>query len=459
MPRSLSLRLMLAISLWSILALALTGLLISNFYRTRAEGDFRELLLAHAYNLMGAVETDANGTLTTTPNLGDPRFLAPDSGWYWTVSRADAPEKIVLSSPALARDTLAVKPVSELAFNDLFRRSYTQLEASGIEVERLEAQLFFGDIDELHQVTVAGNRSDLEAGIAEFNFYLALFLGLFGLGTIAATLLIVRIGFRPLDQATDALIAVRHGEADRVEGQFPKEIEPFVSATNDLIDANRSVLERARTHVGNLAHALKTPLAIVMNETASGKTELDKRIGEQARVMQDQVTSYLSRAQVSAQRRAVTAQTPVDPVVERLAATMSKLFRNIDFEVAEIDDALTFRGEKHDLEEVLGNLLENAAKHAKSSVTIGAVAILSEMPMLQLTIKDDGLGIDPRKREMALQRGMRLDEKKPGSGLGLSIVRDIVEDYGGRLELGQSDSGGLKAVVFLPRKGDTRPGR
>lgn len=459
LPRSLSLRLMLAMSLWSIFALALTGLLISSFYRTRAEGDFRELLLAHAYNLMGAIDTDARGTLKTAPNLGDPRFLAPDSGWYWAVSKAEAPEKILLSSPALARETLAVRPVSQLPFNDLFRRSYTQLEPSGIEVERLEAQLFFGEADKLHQVTIAGNRSDLEAGIAEFNFYLTLFLGMFGLGTIAATLLIVRIGFRPLDQATGALVAVRRGEAEQVEGEFPKEIEPFVSATNDLIDANRGVLERARTHVGNLAHALKTPLAIIMNESAAGKDEREMRVGEQARVMQDQITSYLSRAQISAQRRTVTARTPIEPVVEKLTATMAKLFRNIDFEVTEIDGALTFRGEKHDLEEVVGNLLENAAKHAKSCVVVGAAPVSSETPMLQLTIEDDGPGIEPQLRTAAMQRGVRLDEKQPGSGLGLSIVMDIVEDYGGRLELGESSGDGLKAAVFLPRRGDMRLSR
>ncbi|MGI9355206.1 MAG: sensor histidine kinase [Rhizobiaceae bacterium] len=456
LPRSLSLRLMLVISLWSLFALALTGLLISNFYRTRAETDFRELLLAHAYNLMGSVETDAAGSLKSIPNLGDPRFLTPDSGWYWAVAEAGQPEKLLLSSPALASDTLDVPPVSEIPFGDLFRRSYTQKEPSGAEVERLEAQLFFGEADKLFQVTVAGNRSELEHGIAEFNWYLLLFLGLFGAGTIAATALIVRLGFKPLDNATNALVAVRIGETEQVEGTFPTEIEPFVDATNDLIEANRSVLERSRTHVGNLAHALKTPLAVIMNESSISEAARDKRIGEQANLMREQISSYLSRAQISAQRRTLTARTPVEPVVEKLSSTMAKLFRNIDFDVTNNGASLTFRGEKHDLEEVIGNLLENAAKHAKTSVSIAIEATDSETPMMCLTIEDDGSGIAPQQHKAALKRGVRLDENTPGSGLGLSIVKDIVEDYGGHLELDPAELGGLKVVVFLPSIADTR---
>ncbi len=451
LPNSLSVRLVLVMSLWSVFALAATGLLISNIYSSRAETDFRELLLAHAYNLMGAVETDASGSLKSTPNLGDPRFLAPGSGWYWAVAAAEKPGKLLLTSPGMARETLQVPPVDEVPFNDVFRRTYEQSDQEGLTVQRLEAQLYFGEADKLFQVTVAGNRSELERGVAEFNWYLFLFLGLFCAGTVAATALIIRFGFRPLDEATSALIAVRHGEADRVKGDFPAEIEPFVTATNDLIEANRSVLERSRTQVGNLAHALKTPLAVVMNESAAGDGVRDGRIGEQARLMQEQITSYLSKAQVSAQRRAITARTPIEPPIDKLASTMAKLFRNIDFDVSQINDDFSFRGELHDFEEVVGNLLENAAKHAKGCVRISADIADSEKPVLRLTVEDDGPGIANEKMKEAVKRGVRLDETTPGSGLGLSIVRDIVEDYGGRLELETGDMGGLKVAVFLPR--------
>ncbi len=451
LPNSLSVRLVLVMSLWSVFALAVTGLLISNFYRNRAETDFRELLLAHAYNLMGAVDADSTGALKSTPSLGDPRFLAPGSGWYWAVAAADRPERPLLSSPALARETLDLPPTSEIPFDDVFRRTYVQVDQAGLRVQRLEAQLYFGEADKLFQVMISGNRSELERGIGEFNRYLFLFLGLFCAGTIVATALIIRFGFRPLVEATDALIAVRHGEADHVKGDFPAEIKPFVSATNDLIAANRDVLERSRTQVGNLAHALKTPLAVVINESAAGIGVRNERIGGQAQLMQQQITSYLSKAQISAQRRTITAGTAVMPAIEKLAATMAKLFRHVDFDVEPIESDLSFRGELHDFEEIVGNLLENAAKHANAYVRISVQSADTDIPSIQMVVDDDGPGIAPEEFDEAVQRGVRLDETTPGSGLGLSIVRDIVDDYGGRLEMEESDLGGLKVAVFLPR--------
>lgn len=443
---------MLATTLWSVFALVVTGVLMSNFFRARAENDFKELLLAHTYNLMGAVETDASGNLRSAPNLGDPRFLEPSSGWYWAVSTANRPEQVLLSSPSLVRETLQVPSQDEVAFDDVFRRSYSLRDSAGMTVQRLEAQLFFGEGDDLYQVTMSGNRSELEQGIATFNAYLFGFLGLFGIGTISVTLLIMRLGFRPLNEATKALIAVRHGEAERVQGHFPREIEPFVRATNDLIDANRSVLERARTQVGNLAHALKTPLAVIMNETGFHKRASEVRIAEQAKEMRSQIATYLSRAQASAQRRTITARTLVDPVASKLVSTLSKIFPKIDFDSDQLDDQLVFRGEKQDLEEIIGNLLENAAIHARSRVKISTAAVDSDQGELRITIEDDGPGIDKDQREAVLERGVRLDQKKPGSGLGLSIVNDTVGDYGGRLALDQSALGGVRATVYLPRR-------
>ena len=252
---------------------------------------------------------------------------------------------------------------------------------------------------------------------------------------------------------TDALAKVRQGTAQRLDGAFPAEIQPLASETNALIESNRRILERSRTQVGNLAHSLKTPLAVIVNEGRATGGAKGKLIEEQAAAMQQQVEHYLQRARIAAQRDSVVFRTPVGPVLERMVRVMGKLNPEIALTLKVPAEDVVFAGEREDLEELTGNLLENAMKWAASKVAVSVIEDdgTSEQPTFVLAIEDDGPGIPEEKAREAVKRGRRLDETKPGSGLGLAIVSDLVGEYGGSLRLERSDLGGLKAAVELKR--------
>ena len=262
---------------------------------------------------------------------------------------------------------------------------------------------------------------------------------------------LVRFGLRPLREVRGALKLVEQGEKASLEGEYPEEITPLVNDLNTLLRSNREIVERSRTHVGNLAHALKTPIAVLINE-ANGEDPLALKMREQASIMNDQIRHHLDRARMAAQSNVIGAVTPVAPVMEGILRVMRKVHEAraiaIDEDVAA---DLLFRGERQDLEEIVGNLVDNACKWAASRVAIRArLDMATGEPRLHLTIDDDGPGLPGENRQRALRRGARLDESKPGSGLGLSIVFELVELYGGTIGLEDAAAGGLSAQIFLP---------
>ncbi|TIW89739.1 MAG: histidine kinase, partial [Mesorhizobium sp.] len=222
--------------------------------------------------------------------------------------------------------------------------------------------------------------------------------------------------------------------------------------TNALIENNRRIVERSRTQVGNLAHSLKTPLAVLLNEGRALGGAKGQLIAEQAASMQKQVEHYLQRARVAAQRDSVVYRTPVAPLVQRMVRVLQKLNPQTNLSLSLPATEIVFAGEREDLEELLGNLLENAMKWAKSAVLVSVVPLTGKddpAGLFEIGIEDDGPGIPEDKAREALKRGRRLDETKPGTGLGLAIVADLVNEYGGVLALERSGMGGLKAVVRL----------
>ncbi|MEQ8697491.1 MAG: ATP-binding protein, partial [Bauldia litoralis] len=264
--------------------------------------------------------------------------------------------------------------------------------------------------------------------------------------------LLVFFGLRPLRRVPPALAAIRSGKADRVVGPFPAEIEPLAQEINALLDQNTQVVERARTHVGNLAHALKTPLAVLMNEASRSDSALAAKVTEQTGIMKEQIEHHLSRARTAAQAGVLGARTSVMPVLEGLGRTLEAIHRARGVKIAvEGPPDAAFRGERQDLEEMLGNLMDNACKWAAGRVRVGvSVAESGDDPRLEIRVEDDGPGLSSTEMRTALKRGMRIDEKTPGSGLGLSIVADIVDMYGGSVSLDSAPLGGLLAVVDLP---------
>jgi signal transduction histidine kinase len=451
----------LAISIvWSTIALVVTAILLTTLYKNNAQKNFQELLTAHLYNLMGVVDRNDNGTLTGRPNLGDPRFQQPFSGWYWSVlplekTQGSSNRRLAIRSNSLGGENLNTPDTIAMPFKDGFLRTFQMVGIQGEEITVAETQIFLGEGDNLYRFMVAGNNDALELETSEFTQNLVIFLALFGVGMVISTFVIIKYGLRPLNRAKDALNEIRNGEAERLEGTFPDEITPLITEMNALIDANKTVLERARTQVGNLAHALKTPISVLKNEARSPANDLAAKVGEQTEKMQEHVQRYLDRARIATQVGSINARTPITPVLDRMLRVMQRLNPHLQYDLS-IDDAadISFRGEQQDLEEVLGNLVENASIYAveKIKISVQRAPRSNEIQteMLELIVEDDGPGLSKEQRSEALKRGRRLDETKPGSGLGLSIVNDIVQEYKGTIELGESQLGGLMARVFLP---------
>jgi signal transduction histidine kinase len=296
-----------------------------------------------------------------------------------------------------------------------------------------------------------GNYTELQQEVTTFQRRLLTYLSLFGVGMIAINAAAILFGLQPLRRVRNALAQVREGTAQRLSGSFPTEIEPLANETNALIENNRRIVERSRTQVGNLAHSLKTPLAVLLNEGRALGGAKGQLIADQASSMQQQVEHYLQRARVAAQRDSVVYRTPVGPLVERMVRVVQKLNPRVKLSSSLPADAILFAGEREDLEEILGNLLENAMKWAKSAATISVVPLVDqgEGARFEIAIEDDGPGIPAEKAREAMQRGRRLDETKPGTGLGLAIVADLVKEYGGSFALERSAMGGLRALICL----------
>src|SRR5215212_8491913 len=450
---SLALRLFLSATVWTVLILLVTGFALSGLYRGSVERGFDRRLGVYLKTLIADLASPDIPIEKTGQMLGEPLFELPLSGWYWQVTRLDRSKPEVTSSrslwdrglPHLSEQSVAPDP-------DGSRKSYVQ----GPEDQRLrlvERDVDLGD-DGRFLVAVGGDASELDDEINAFNWAIATTFMVLTAVLLLTTLFQVRFGLAPLNRISRSLAAIRSGKAEKLVGSFPVEIEPLARETNALIDANREIVERARTHVGNLAHALKTPLSVMMNEAAArGDDPLAEKVKEQAGIMRDQVTRHLERARIAARVAVVGTITDVVPVVQALARTIEKTHHDKEIAIdLDIQAQAQFRGERQDLEEMVGNLVDNACKWAGSRVSI---EVMSEQPepgrqIVRIVVDDDGPGLTPAQREQVSRRGQRLDETKPGSGLGLSIVVELAGLYGGALNLGTAPIGGLRAELVLP---------
>jgi signal transduction histidine kinase len=450
---SLAFRLIASAALWSAVALIAAALIITSLYRQAVEEAFDERLDVYLTTLVGQLANQSPSALTDPGNLSEQRFENPYSGWYWQVRRRDG-GPVVIASKSLFNDVIAVPPD---ATRRVVEKGVTSLDLAGPDgqtLRGLDREIDFGPGNS-YDVLVAGNAGAVQEQIATFRRSVILTLAVFGVGLVLSTTIQIRWGLRPLDRVRRALAALRSGKETRVTGPFPVEIEPLARELNALLDSNQEIIERARTQVGNLAHALKTPLSVITNEARANKGALADKVAEQAAVMRLQVNHYLDRARIAARSRVIGAVTEVEPVVARLVRTMDRIHDDRDIAVsARVADRALFRGEQQDLEEIVGNLVDNACKWAASEVTID---IGYEKPAndemsgrLTLHIDDDGPGLAEEQRAEATRRGRRLDETKPGSGLGLSIVTELVALYDGKFSLDRSPAGGLRAAIELP---------
>lgn len=418
---------------------------MSNLYSRSVQQAFDAQLEAYANALIGALSTQVSGqaasvSLSPPENIGEARFLEPLSGWYWQIGEGHG--SVLFTSDSLIGSNLDFVMADNSAAPD------ETLLGPGGEAIRLFQRGYRLPNNENLLVAVAGNVTQLNGDIADFRSSLLITFLVFAAFLGVAIYLQVRLGLRPLQSIRHALLEVQAGRSQKIEGQYPSEIAPVVEEINGLIDANHGVVERARTHVGNLAHALKTPLSVIANET-SGTAVKDRKINEQITVMRDQVNHYLSRARSAAGLAAVGTSTPVSPIVDSLVRAMEKIYRDKNLKIdVSMDDKIVFRGEKQDLEEVIGNLVDNASKWATSKVAVETRSLSPTQWVL--CVEDDGPGMTSEQCKLALKRGKRLDETVAGSGLGLSIVVETANLYTGSINLERSELGGLKAELNLP---------
>jgi signal transduction histidine kinase len=479
---SLATRLFLSATAWVVLILVITGIVLSSVYKRSVERAFDRRLNFYLRTLIAEaaqpeepaekpVRSEKGGkggkseksekvekpdkADRSVQSLGEPLFELPLSGWYWRMIRTDGSKHEVRASRSLWDATL---PNLEDQGIELDQSGVRIAYVTGPENQYLrmvERPVDLGT-EGKYLASVAGDATEIEEETWTFNTYLAGTFAALTVGLLLTTIFQVRFGLAPLKRISNSLAAIRSGKAERLEGNFPVEIAPLARETNALLDANRAIVERSRTHVGNLAHAIKTPLSVIVNEASAHRGDpFSAKVLEQANIMRDQVAHHLERARIAARVQVIGTVTDVKPVVEALGRTMEKIHRDRDILIeVEAPDSARFRGEKQDFEEMTGNLVDNACKWAHQRVLIEVLVERpqpgSTDPTLHIIVDDDGPGLSPEERTQVARRGQRLDESKPGSGLGLSIVTDLVALYGGTLKLGTAPIGGLRAELILP---------
>jgi signal transduction histidine kinase len=441
MRNSLTLRLVATSLAWVGATLLVTAVLLVVLFRGHIEQHFEALLLDHLEELVSATEMTPEGTLQMTWRPSDPRFNRPHSGWYWEILRSGVS---VARSDSLWRESLKVAEPRIGEIPQIQQFSGPEGEPLWVLVQGIT----FPEVEKPLLFVVAGPVADIEENVRAFTAQVAITLTVLGIGLLLVVWFQVRFGLRPLQAMQRALGDIRKGKAQRLPENFPLEVEPVVSELNGLLDHNRALLERARTQVGNLAHALKNPLTVIRNEAKAIENERGRVIREQTAAMANNVDRYLSQARIAGNAGVLGARADVEAIVEDLCFSMERLYQEKNLEIQRSGlEGCWFRGEAQDLEEMLGNLMDNACKWARTQVLVRAECTDDR---LLIVVEDDGAGIPEQRHVEVLERGRRLDEKVPGSGLGLDIAQDIVELYRGSITLGRTSCGGLSAQLDLP---------
>ena len=450
-PKSLAFRLFASAAAWTLVVIPVAAVLLTSLYRQAIERNFDARLNVYMTSLVAASTAEGGGAPLEPTGLGAPIFNIPFSGWYWQIKPLKGEEDLLYVSDSLLDQRLGLPSEDGVSPDEtLTRRSYAPgPDDQNLRIVEREIRPGAPESDG-YSYAVGGDAAEIDDDLAQFTTMLILALAVLGVGLVVATLFQVRFGLLPLRAIRHDLAAIRSGNAESLEGALPDEIKPLQTELNALIQSNRDVVERARTHVGNLAHALKTPLSVISNEARVHDGPLSNKVVEQAELMRTQITHHLDRARVAARSGVIGGATEVEPVLMALKRALDRIYgdKALDLRVS-IDKGLKFQGEKQDLEEMAGNLMDNACKWAKGAVTVSA-GRLADTGDLAVTVDDDGPGLTEVQRERAVKRGQRLDESKPGSGLGLSIVADLAHLYKGGFELENAQTGGLRARLILP---------
>ena len=449
---SLALRLVLLAGIWSVVILVVTGVFLTALFRGESVSRFDDGLLDVANGLYAGSTVDPNGDVDAPP-LTDSRATRAYSGKYWEIAEPAPGRLHPLERSRSLWDSELKPPEGGAAALQAVAGKPLYYDAVGPVGEPLRAVAMLARLSGRATPVIfmaAEDRSPLEEDARRFDVETAGGLLFLGVGLVLVVFVQVRVGLQPLFMLRREVAAVRTGQADRLVRDYPSELEPLAAELNALVAHDQEVVERQRTHVGNLAHALKTPLSVMLAEAERHPGPLAEVVDRQAEAMRGQVDHHLRRARAAARSQSLRERTPVAPVLEELSHALERIFRDRS---AEIDwrapDDLCFQGERQDLMEMIGNVLENACKYGHGRIR--AVAGALDARRLTLVVDDNGPGLPAGRHADVLRRGARLDESAPGSGLGLSIVDELARAYGGSVALAAAPGGGLRVTIELPR--------
>lgn len=442
--RTLTARLLISALVSSVLAMTVGGYILALSFRSYVRTDVDQELVSFLDSMAGVTEIGPDGVIRFATPLFDQRFQEPYSGWYWQISEE--------GKPAFRSRSLWDYEIKPDLDNRQFALEFHTLDGPDGQVLRVaEQDLMLPEADHVYRFMVATDVQKTEAAIHRFD-------GLLFGGVLAIVLTITMImalqtsfGLRPVRALRAKLSDVRSGKADKLDGEWGADLAPVAAEVNALIDHNHQLIGRARTHVGNLAHALKTPLSVLANEVRRAQPDADV-MERQLRAIQRHVDHHLKRARIAG--GGAGPGVDVSERMQKLVAAVKHMHSDKAVALRYIsEDNLIFAGEREDFDEVSGNLLDNACKWCVEAVAVYLSRVRrGDRDMIRMVVCDDGPGVPQDQWETLFERGQRLDEQVPGTGLGLAIVRDIVELYGGECQVGQAELGGLEVIILLPAK-------
>jgi len=440
---SLARRMLAIAAVWIGVLLLGGGIALDRTLVNLVEQNFDEQLEYVLTALIASAEIQAGGEVYLYSQLGDQRFLEPNSGVYWQIS---GDEQETFPSRSLWDRSLQLQgehfdSEPHFYYSDQFDSEPLRLVERTVILPGSETRWTFA---------VASATGEMDAQLSNFRSIVIWSFAVLGLGLFLATVFQIRYGLSPLRRVRAAIQRLRSTGANRITDPLPDEVEPLVAELNALLAHSERQAEEARTHAGNLAHALKTPLTVLTNAATASSPNLGDAVIRETRTMQRHVDHHLARARAVGRRAVGHARTPIVPCANAVQRAVARLYSHVRFDIASSTN-VEVSVERQDLDEILGNLIENAAKYGGGSVFV-TLDVDPDDPQCIIWVEDDGVGIPADERERIFSRGARLDTGKPGTGLGLAIVRDVVEIYGGSVELDESeDLGGLLVKLSLPR--------
>jgi signal transduction histidine kinase len=448
----LTYRLLAMAALGALPVLGLAGALLLWFFSDRISQQFDSYLETYQQQLVAAMQVTEAGAVDLSSLPSDPRFTMPFSGWYWQIRSDDG--HVLLQSASLGPDlaTSGIHNVADLVNGRPLLHGQDQVGPGDIAIRAVTAVIRVPETKHPYEIIVTGPKHEIDLQTRSFAGQMALILSALGVAFLIATVLQIRFGLAPLGHLQRDLQQIRSGSIAHLPVDYPSEITPLVDEFNAVLDHNATLIDRARKQAGNLAHALKTPLSVLQQELATPTAPDRKLLSEQISVISQQIDRSLARIRAVGPERAAGNLANVADIVGDLIFSMELLHRDRALQFASrIPPGTTFFGDAADLTEMLGNLIDNACKWAGQRVEIALVEPADpQRQRLRLVVDDDGPGIPAEQRLLAMKRGQRLDETRPGSGLGLGIVHENAALYGGSLKLQQSALGGLSAQLDLP---------